>query len=102
MLKHPGSVRPSHLAAPALLAWTVGAGAVALAGRPRWAAAMMAPYAIGIAAASGVSAAGMTDPREGRYLPAAFAAMHYAWGLGMYKGLAREAILRLKARKRDR
>ncbi len=83
---HPGSLRTRHFAAPALVAsW---AAAAALAPRcPAATAAVVAPYVLGVAAAS-VATAKPLDPAARRYVPAAFVAMHAGWGLGFWEGVA--------------
>ena len=95
--KHPASLRPRHLAAPALVAsWAVGA---ALAARsPRAAAAAVAPYAVGLAAASALTARDL-DPAARPHVPAAFAAMHVGWGLGFWQGVAQLVGERASARR---
>jgi cellulose synthase/poly-beta-1,6-N-acetylglucosamine synthase-like glycosyltransferase len=85
--KHPRSLRARHLAAPALVA-AFGTAAVVAPRRPAVAAAICAPYAVALGAASIVTAAGV-DRRARPYVPAAFAAMHLAWGAGFWTGLAR-------------
>jgi succinoglycan biosynthesis protein ExoA len=80
---HPRSLRPRHLLPPLLVPYLVLA---ALTGtrRPRVAAAMVAPYAAGLAVASVQTGRGLDDPRARRYVPAAFLAMHVGWGVGVW------------------
>ena len=87
---HPASLRIRHLAAPALIAgWAV---AVALsAQRPMLLALAVLPYLIALAIAGWVTARKAVEPRAPTLIVAAFAAMHVAWGLGFWAGIAREA-----------
>lgn len=88
MRRHPGSVRPRHLAPPALVAGL--AAATPLAAVVPWAsAAFVGIYAVGLVAASGVTARRVPDWRARGHLPAAFAAMHVGWGIGWWQGAAR-------------
>ncbi|SHL22559.1 Glycosyl transferase family group 2 [Pseudonocardia thermophila] len=98
-LKHPASMRPRHVLVPAFLAWLVLAGLVALR-RPRIAAAMVAPYAAALTAASVKT--GRDLPRESRkYVAPAFLAMHIGWGVGFWAGVA-DALRRAVSRSDDR
>ena len=86
--KRPRSVRPRHLAAPALVAsWLVAA--VVAVRRPRLAVALAAPYPVALAVATAVTVARVPDPRGRAWLAPAFAAMHAGWGIGFWTGLAR-------------
>jgi cellulose synthase/poly-beta-1,6-N-acetylglucosamine synthase-like glycosyltransferase len=87
------AVLPRHLAAPALVVWLGAAGVAALAGHPRLGATMVAPYAVGLVAAAGLTLRKGYGQDQLRPLPlvGAFAAMHLGWGLGFLEGL----ILRL-------
>jgi succinoglycan biosynthesis protein ExoA len=83
---HPASLRLRHLAAPALVgSWALAA--VIAPRRPVTAAAIVAPYLLGIAAASANTARTLDAPEARRYLPAAFVAMHAGWGLGFWQGV---------------
>jgi cellulose synthase/poly-beta-1,6-N-acetylglucosamine synthase-like glycosyltransferase len=86
-LLHPSSVRPRHLAPPALVAWLALAAAVSPR-RPAVAAAMAAPYAAGVAVAVRRTSAELEQPADRRWLPAAFVTMHLSWGLGFWAGVA--------------
>lgn len=81
--KHPASLRPRHLAAPALVAVVAGAAAVA-PWRPRAAAVACVPYLAALGAAS-VSTARELDAEARPYVAPAFAAMHLAWGVGFWQ-----------------
>jgi hypothetical protein len=63
--------------------YLVTAAAVA-ARRPRLGAAMVAPYAAGLTAASVRTARALEDPVARVYVPAAFLAMHVGWGVGVW------------------
>lgn len=82
---HPDSVRPRHLAAPALVA-ALGVAAVIVPRRPAVAAAVMAPYA---ALLAGVAAqVGRGVDRQARpWVAPGFLAMHLGWGLGFWRGV---------------
>lgn len=83
---HPQSVAFRHLAAPALVA-ALGTAAVAARRRPRLAAALAAPYAAALAAASVATAREVEGAAAKALVPAAFATMHVAWGLGFWEGM---------------
>jgi cellulose synthase/poly-beta-1,6-N-acetylglucosamine synthase-like glycosyltransferase len=87
----PGAIRPRHLAAPGLVGVLGVAGVLAASGRPKGAAALVAPYGTGIVAATTVvstdgSAAAGEEPWPPA-LAAAFVVMHVSWGLGFLEGL---------------
>lgn len=84
--RHPQSVAPRHLAAPALVAALAAAAALAPR-RPKVAAALAAPYAVALTAASVVTARKVEGPAAKALVPAAFATMHVAWGLGFWEGM---------------
>jgi succinoglycan biosynthesis protein ExoA len=93
---HPMSVKPRHLAAPALVAsWLL---AVALAPVwPAFAAVALVSYAAGVLVASALTARKIQG-WEGRLaIPAAFLAMHVGWGIGFWEGLAGEVAGRLRS-----
>jgi succinoglycan biosynthesis protein ExoA len=84
--KHPASLQPRHLAAPALIV-LLGTAVIASTRNPRLAAVMVSPYAGGLAIASALSARKL--PRPARpWLAPAFVAMHLGWGLGFAEGCA--------------
>lgn len=84
--KHPSSLRARHLAAPLLVASWVAAAAVGTR-RPAAAAAMVAPYAAGVAFASVRTGRQLATSSERRHVPGAFLAMHAGWGLGFWGGV---------------
>lgn len=90
----PGAVRARHLVPPALDVALITSAALAVTGRRRLAAAVVAPYAAAVGAASVVTARreSRAGSSEGQVslaaLPLAFVAMHTAWGLGFLEGLA--------------
>lgn len=93
---HPDSLRPRHLAPPALVAW-LAVAAVAGVWKPRLGVAALAPYAVGLAAASVATARGVRGRRARVLVPAAFTAMHLGWGLGFWEGMLDGAKRRVGA-----
>ena len=87
VIKHPQSTAVRHLAPPALLAMLVLAAAVAPL-RPRWAAALVAPYLALVAVGTATIVPKLADNDERRVVPLALMAMHLPWGLGFWEGLA--------------
>jgi glycosyltransferase involved in cell wall biosynthesis len=85
---HPRSLRPRHLAPPALIVGCVLASSALVAGRPRRAAALLLPYLVTLMVAS-VSTARRVEPGARRYLPLAFLAMHLGWGVGFWQQVGR-------------
>lgn len=83
---HPQSVALRHLAAPALVAALAGA-AVLRRRRPRLAAALTVPYAAALTAASVATARRVEGAAAKALVPAAFATMHVAWGIGFWEGM---------------
>lgn len=83
---HPESIRLRHLTAPALLVW-LGVAAILSVRKPLWSAAAVAPYAIGVGAASRIAARKLEDRAARLFVPAAFVAMHIGWGLGFWEGI---------------
>lgn len=87
---HPGSLRLRHLAAPALIAgWALAL--VLSVNRPMVLALAVLPYLVALATAGWVTARKAVDRGTPTLIVAAFAAMHVAWGLGFWEGIAREA-----------
>jgi succinoglycan biosynthesis protein ExoA len=84
---HPASLRPRHLAAPALVVLGMVAALVGVR-RPLVGAALLTPYGAALGMASTRTAAAV-PPGSRRYLPGAFAAMHVGWGLGFWEGMLR-------------
>ncbi len=86
--RHPDSLRARHVVPPALVAWLAAslAGAVSSGRGRRVAAAAVAPYLAVLGVAS-VRSPAFADAEARPYLPAAFAAMHLAWGIGFWEGL---------------
>ena len=92
------AVRPRHLAAPALVAALAASGALVATGHWRSGMTLPAPYAAAVAAAAGLTIRSATATataaappirlRSAPVLAGAFVAMHTAWGLGFYEGLA--------------
>jgi succinoglycan biosynthesis protein ExoA len=83
---YPTSLRPRHLAAPALVALWAGSLAVATR-RPRLAAAALLPYGVALGVASFVTSRKVADRAGKIRVPLAFVAMHGGWGIGFWEGL---------------
>jgi glycosyltransferase involved in cell wall biosynthesis len=90
---HPQSMRPRHFAAPLLVGELALAAAVAPR-RPKVAAVLAAPYAVALTVASARTALRVPDRHARAYVPAAFAAMHIGWGVGLWAGLVRNLARR--------
>jgi cellulose synthase/poly-beta-1,6-N-acetylglucosamine synthase-like glycosyltransferase len=84
--KHPESAAIRHLIPTGLVATLVAASVIACV-RPRWAAAIVAPYAGVIAAATATVAPTLDSAESRRWLPLAFMAMHLGHGIGMWEAL---------------
>lgn len=84
---HPGSVRLRHLAAPALVASYATAPFIAMR-RPRPTALFIALYPSALLVASLSTTRRLNDLKARRWVPAAFVAMHFGWGLGFWEGVA--------------
>ena len=84
-LRHPETVRPAHLAMPALV--TVGTVALVPGRAGHACRRLLGAYAalVGLAGAR----AGRRSPADAAVLPAVFATMHAAWGAGYLGGLLR-------------
>jgi succinoglycan biosynthesis protein ExoA len=78
--EHPESVRWRQLVPPAAAVANIGGLLLALGGRR---AGLLAPatYTTAVVIASAATGRGL-EPRVARWLPAVFAVMHHAWGLG--------------------
>ena len=94
---HPDSLRPRHLVPPLFVAYATLAAAVGVR-RPRWLVAMLAPYAAVVLGESLRSGRQLPSRRERLWLPAAFAAMHVGWGVGVWSGARRALSRHLRAR----
>jgi succinoglycan biosynthesis protein ExoA len=92
---HPASLRPRHLLPPLLVPYLALAALTALR-RPRLAAAMAAPYAAALTAASVQTGRTLDDPRDRAFVPASFLAMHVGWGVGVWSRVLQ--LLRRTAR----
>jgi glycosyltransferase involved in cell wall biosynthesis len=92
--RHPRSVRPRQLAAPALVVGLVGSVALALAGRRRAALVVPSSYVVGVIGAAVSTALGVDDEGRGSTdrigtaarLVAIYPAMHLSWGIGFLLG----------------
>jgi cellulose synthase/poly-beta-1,6-N-acetylglucosamine synthase-like glycosyltransferase len=92
-LKHPASLRPRHLAAPALVA-LLGTAAVVAVRKPALGALIAAPYALGLGVAT-VQTAKEVDQEAKPYVAPAFVAMHVGWGIGFWQRALRIARQKL-------
>jgi cellulose synthase/poly-beta-1,6-N-acetylglucosamine synthase-like glycosyltransferase len=80
---HPRSLSPRHVGPPAFVAYLMVAAAVALR-RPRLALAMVTPYGGSVLVESIHLAPRLDTAAERIRVPAALAAMHLGWGLGIW------------------
>jgi succinoglycan biosynthesis protein ExoA len=96
---HPRSLRPRHLAAPALVASWVLAAALAVRW-PRLTLLAVVPYVGASLFASAIAARRVRGWPARRMLPAAFLCMHVAWGIGFWEGVVAEIRGRLLTRTR--
>jgi succinoglycan biosynthesis protein ExoA len=87
-LRHPASLSPRHVVAPALVAW-LALAAVRAPRHPGQAALMVSPYVAGVAVATRQTRATLVDDADWVHLPGAFTAMHVGWGYGFWAGLTR-------------
>ena len=89
--KHPRSLRPRHLAAPALVLECVVALGALLSGHPRRAAAIIAPYLLALTVAT-ASTAPRVERGARRYILPAYPAMHLGWGIGFWQQVGRRLV----------
>jgi hypothetical protein len=89
MVKHPGSIRWRHLTPALAVAAAAALGAGAAWARPALLAlaAAVALYLVGLLLAGAAARRGLGRPAI--LLPAVFATMHIAWGIGNLIGLLR-------------
>ena len=83
ILRHPGSVRARHLAAPGLALGLVAGAALALAGFPWLLAALLLAYVPTLAVGAAVVGLRRRDTAAIR-LPLVLATMHLSWGMGFF------------------
>ncbi|MDO5698385.1 MAG: glycosyltransferase family 2 protein [Dermatophilus congolensis] len=83
----PSALRPRHLVAPIAVLGTAGLAAIATR-KPVLAALAYTPYlaVVGMASAKAWGARETSDEVNPAALPAAFAGVHYGWGLGFLEG----------------
>jgi succinoglycan biosynthesis protein ExoA len=83
---HPDSIRPRHLAPPAVvLAWL--GGCLVAPRRPRLGLGLIGSHLAAIAVATVATAPGLTLRSKVR-LPGSFLTMHLGWGIGFWEGWA--------------
>ena len=82
--RHPRSLRPRQLAAPALVLGLAGAAVLALAGSAEAAAVLPAAWLAALAGGAAREGWKRRDPAA-LLMPAALAAMHLAWGAGFWR-----------------
>src|SRR5439155_9479785 len=87
-LLHPASLLPRHLMPPALVCATIVGLGVGIR-KPRVGGLLIAPYLVSLAGASAVVVQRLPDWSTRRWVPAAFLAMRFGWGLGFLEGMAR-------------
>ena len=102
LYRHPGRLRPRHLAPSALVLALAGGGLLSLIER-RFvlipAVAASAYWTANLLASLRIASRG--NWREAPLLPAAFATIHFAAGAGMIAGAAKLLLRRIRAAPRD-
>ncbi len=88
-VRHPQTMRLSHLMPPALVATVPAALALPVAPLRKLARAALAFYAVALAAGGVHAARGADTHREAGLVPAVLAVMHFAHGTGFWTGAAR-------------
>ncbi len=83
LLQHPASVRPRHLAAPALVLSLVAGAALAAGGFPWLAAGLLVAY-IAVLVGGAVVVGIRRRDATAVLLPLALATMHLCWGTGFF------------------
>ncbi len=83
----PSALRPRHLVAPLAVAGTAALAALATR-KPRLAALAYSPYlaVVTLASVKAWNSRETSEPVSAATLPAAFAGIHYGWGLGFLEG----------------
>src|SRR3954447_25590604 len=89
-LRHPGTVRPGHVAMPALVIAGVGSLVAPARVLRRLARAAIGAYVLAVMAQTAKLSASLKSPRALR-LPVVLVTMHACWGGGYLVGLARFA-----------
>ncbi|HNH38302.1 MAG TPA: glycosyltransferase family 2 protein [Microthrixaceae bacterium] len=92
LVRHPESVGLRHLAAPVVVGALAGSLPLLAARRTRpLGAAALAGYGALVAVASMRTGTDLA-PRDRRWVPAAFVALHLGWGLGFWEEIAATAV----------
>jgi hypothetical protein len=94
-------MRPRHVIVPAFIAYMALAAGVAVR-KPRWAAVMMAPYAVALAAASARTGKQLAGAQEKAAVAPAFLAMHVGWGVGFWAGVGSAIVAKLRPSRKQR
>jgi succinoglycan biosynthesis protein ExoA len=89
--KHPRSLRPRHLAAPALVLACALALVALLSGHPRRAATLIAPYLLTLTVAT-ASTVPRVERGARRHVLPAFLALHLGWGIGFWEQVGRRCL----------
>ena len=88
---HPESLGVRHVAAPALVAgWAIAL--LMRKRRPSWLIAAFGPYLTALGLATARARAELPPDASPAALPAAFVAMHAAWGIGFWEQLLRNYV----------
>ena len=99
-LLHPGSLRVRQVLPSVLVAGLAGA-AVHAPRRPHRAAGAMMPYLLFLVIGTARERSKLERVSEQVLLPAAFAAMHLGWGVGMWHGLFSRLFVGDRCRRRE-
>ncbi|MFN8161333.1 MAG: glycosyltransferase family 2 protein [Solirubrobacterales bacterium] len=99
-LRHPGSLRRSHLLPPALVLTL--AGALVAPRRLRTACRLALGLYLATLGAESARLASRAGPGDAAWLPPVFATMHLGWGAGFLLGAVRGLLSRSPGRRRGR
>lgn len=85
---HPESMKPRHVAAPLLVA-AIALALLLVPLAPFVSAVLVLPYLLALAGASALTARRIRGGKAKLFVPLAFLAMHFGWGIGFFRGLVR-------------
>ncbi len=88
---HPASMCIRHFVPPAFVAY-VGVAALLGVRRPAWSLVMTMPYLVALTAASAIAGRRLDSAGDRAYVPLAFGAMHFGWGVGFWSGMGRAVL----------